>query len=364
MKNFYCLYNFFIKIISCLIPNKEFRHKFRRKYIVNKKGMSTAPSFKHKTAGIIYYPNYSKNAVQDSREYNIYNAQGIRMRTFFLRDDKIANLPAAYQSTRFLFDRYNYGLKVHFYTHKMMLETMGNPQKRYGMFIEPESISPEDYNLFDQNKGLEKDFDLIFTHTERFLDKFDNARLFSICAAVWTVLSDENGNMPENWKELKTNNISILSSDKVMCNLHKFRLELAKKCKEEGLADTFGTFDGGQFIHVSKTLDSYRYSIAIENEVSSYWFTEKILNCFASMTIPIYLGATKIDKIFNPDGIIRIKESDFDNIDKILKNCTEEEYLNRSSAIIENYHKALEYCNSADLLYNKYLEDDLKKANL
>lgn len=361
MKIFCILYNFLIKIISGLIPCKQVRRNFRLKYTLNKKGMSSAPYFRNKKDGIIYYPNYNRCAVQDSREYNIYNAQGVPMRTFFLRDDKISNIPAAYQSTRFLFDRYNYGLKVHFYTHKMMLETMGNPAKRYGMFVEPETLVPEDYNLFDQNKGLEKDFDLIFTHTERFLDKFDNARLFSICATVWNFLSDENGNMPDNWQELKTNNISILSSDKIMCPLHKFRLELAKKCKKEGLADTFGTFDGGQFVHVAKTLNNYRYSIAVENEISAYWFTEKILNCFASMTIPVYIGATKIDKFFNPDGIIRIKESDFDNIDKILKNCTEEEYFNRSSAIIENYNRAKEYYNSGDLLYTKYLEDDLNK---
>ena len=360
MKIFYLLYNFFIRVFSGLIPDREKRRNFRTKHTLNKKGMSLAPSFISKHSGIIYYPNYSKGVVQDSTEYIIYDAQGIPMRTFFLRDDKFSNIPASYQSTRFLFDRYNYGLKVHFYTHKMMLETIGNPQKRYGMFIEPESIAPEDYAIFDQNKGLEKDFDLIFTHTERFLEKFDNARLFSLCAATWNILSDENGNLPQNWKELKTKGISVLSSDKIMCPLHKFRLELAKKCKKEGLADTFGTFDGGKFVPVSETLNNYKYSIAVENEVSAYWFTEKILNCFGSLTIPIYIGAAKIDKFFNPDGIIRIKDSDFDNIDKILKNCTEEEYYNRSSAVIENYYKAKEYSNSGDLLYTKYLENDLK----
>ena len=344
-----------------LIPDKELRKSLRIKLLISKKGMSNAPSFHNKYAGKIYYPNYCKNTVQESHEYKIYNKNGQLMRTFFLRDDKTANMPAVYQSNYFLFDRYNYGLKVHFYTHKMMLETMGNPQKRYGMFIEPESLVPEDYTIFDRNKGLEKDFDLIFTHTERFLDKFDNARFFSVCAVVWTALKDKDGNLPENWQDLKTKNISILSSDKVMTPLHRFRLELAKKCKKENLADTFGTFDGGQFVHVADTLNNYRYSIAVENELSGYWFTEKILNCFASMTIPVYLGASKIDKFFNPDGIIKIKESDFDNIDKILKNCTEEEYLGRIEAVKENYYRALEYSNSYDLLYKKYLTDDLKK---
>ena len=69
----------------------------------------------------------------------------------------------------------------------------------------------------------------------------------------------------------------------------------------------FGTFNNDKgFVNINNTLTRYRYSIAIENDVTSYFFTEKITNCFASLTIPIYLGASCVDKFFNKDGIIKI----------------------------------------------------------
>ena len=357
MKIFNKLYNFSVRLLSGLVAGKENRKAFRAKFIRLKKDCTSSPYLNNKVYGKIYYPYYSKSAEQEAEEYKIFNKDGQPMRTFFLRDDNMSNCPTWYQSKYFIFDRFNYGLKTHFYSHLAMLEQMGTPDRKFGMYIEPESLVPEDYRIFDNNKGLEKDFDLIFTHTERFLEKFDNARFYSVCAKVWHVMEDENGNLPQNFEELKTKNISIVSSDKTLCDLHKFRLELARKCKRENLADTFGTFDGGQFTPIAESLTNYRYSIAIENEIEGYWFTEKILNCFANMVIPIYLGATHIDKFFNPDGIIKITEKDFDNIDKILKNCTEEEYFARMEAVKDNYYRSLKFRNSNDWLYENYLSD-------
>lgn len=212
------------------------------------------------------------------------------------------------------------------------------------------------YKIFERNKGLEKDFDLIFTHTERFLDKFENARLLPYCARVWYSLKGENGNLDADWYAHKTKNISIVSSAKKMCKLHHLRIDWAKKCKQNNWADTFGDFDGGKIINIGESLKNYRYSIAIENQIESYWFTEKIVNCFASMTIPIYLGATKINEFFNPDGIIQVAPKDYDNLDKIIKMCTKEEYDRRLDAIKENYYKALQFENINDYMYEKYLK--------
>ncbi len=321
-----------------------------------KKGMTNSPYFYNNIHGKIYYPYYSRSAKQEKDEYTIYNKDGQKMRTFFLRDDNMSNCPTCYQSKYFIFDRFNYGLDIHFYSHMAMLEQMGTPSKKYGLYIEPESLVPQDYKIFDNNKGLEKDFDLIFTHSEKFLEKFDNARFYSVCAKVWHVLEDEKGKLPENWLELKNKNISIVSSDKILCDLHKFRLEIAKKCKTENLADTFGTFDGGNYIPIEKSLTNYKYSFAIENQIEGYWFTEKILNCFANLTIPIYLGATHIDEFFNPNGIIKISIKDFDKLDTILKNCTEQFYLERLESILDNYYRALKFRNSNDWLYETYLQ--------
>lgn len=142
-----------------------------------------------------------------------------------------------------------------------------------------------------------------------------------------------------------------------MCENHKRRKALAMKCKLNRLCDTFGTFDGGSLIKISQCLQDYMYSIVIENDISAYYFTGKLTSCFALMTIPIYYGATEIEKFFNIDGIIRINSNDLDNIELILKKCTKEFYLSRLPAIIDNYNRVTSYNNTWDWLYKTYFQE-------
>jgi len=155
--------------------------------------------------------------------------------------------------------------------------------------------------------------------------------------------------------EKKQKDVSIVSSNKENCDLHRFRIDVARRCKKEGIADTFGTFDGGTYSDISESLKEYRYSIIVENTISDYFFCEKITNCFAAQTIPIYLGARKIDEFFNADGIIHIEMKDLNEIENIIKQCDEKEYLSRLPAIMDNYERVQEYLNMDDYLYTRYL---------
>ena len=315
-----------------------------------KRSYGKTVSAKHLKYGKIYYPNYNLDTEFVNSDSNLYNEFGEKLKIFFYRDDMCAHSPYR-QSRYFMWDRYNFGLKTHFYSHMHMLEQMGNPDKKYGLLLESEAIKRNAYKLFDSHKGLEKDFDLIFTHSAKILDKIDNARFVPFCASLWN-----KDQISDDAYTRKTKNVSILSSDKLMCELHKFRYDLAYKCKRENLADTFGTFDGGPMVKIADTLTDYRYSICIENEVQPYFFTERLISALAAQTIPIYLGATEIDKFFNPDGIIKITTKD--DINEVLKKCTKEEYENRLPAILDNYKRALEYQNPLDYMYTKYLKED------
>lgn len=79
------------------------------------------------------------------------------------------------------------------------------------------------------------------------------------------------------------------------------------------------------------------------------YFTEKIIDCFACGTIPIYLGSPDIGDYFNPDGIISLN-ANFD-----IKNINEEIYNIKKEAIQENFLKSLEYNVLEDWIYKKYL---------
>ena len=288
----------------------------------------------------------------------VYNKYGERMEIFFISDRVYASRPNKRDSRYIIWDRYNYGNKTHFYSHDEIFRTVGKPEIRFAMLMEPRSIKPQSYeNVLKHKDYVEKNFALLFTHDAQVLNDVSNACFVPFYANVWyRKRLDGTADVADNYTR-KTKNISMISSAKEMCDMHIVRKKLAFRCKAKGLADTFGTFDGGEFASVDKYLEQYRYSIAIENDLTPYFFTEKILNCFAAQTIPIYLGATKIDKFFNADGIIQIGLDDCNHIEDILKRCTPEEYERRLPAVIDNYNRAMRSMTHTrfDEMYVQYI---------
>lgn len=298
-----------------------------------------------------------KLSIPDSKEPEIFNKEGKKLRTFFLLDEMYRDQPYSFVLGRdpqyIHWDRYNYGLKTHFYTHKFITSIIGKPEKKFAFFNESEAIVPHHYKLMLENKNLANEFDKVFTHSEKLLNILPNA-LFLPGGGVWYGTDLGGGILnPENYN-IKNKNISIVSSYKNSCQLHAFRTEIAKKYKSSPLVDTFGTFDGGKQIKISESLTDYRYSIVIENYLSPYWFTEKVMNCFASMTIPIYIGASKIGEFFNTDGIIQIDTPELSEIEKAIASCNYKDYESRMPAILENYIKVQDFLSIEDYLYETY----------
>mgnify|MGYP003650117123 FL=1 len=82
------------------------------------------------------------------------------------------------------------------------------------------------------------------------------------------------------------------------------------------------------------------FHIAVENSKNLNYYTDKIVDCFATKTIPIYWGAPNIEDYFNKDGIITFKNEN--DLVEILNNLTEKDYQNRLEAVEENHILALE----------------------
>jgi len=314
----------------------------------NRLGLDTTPRE--------FIPYYNPLLVPSPVYPEVFNKYGERMDFFFISDREFAHAPNERNSRYIIWDRYNYGIETHFYTHDEIFRTVGKPKRKYGVLIEPKTIKPQSYeNILKYRDYVEKNFDMLFTFDAQILSTISNARFVPLAATVW-YKTDVGGGVQY---QRKTKNISMISSQKEMCHMHIVRKKLAFYCKEKGLADTYGTFDGGKFISVDETVKNYRYSIAIENDITLYFFTEKILNCFAAQTIPIYLGATEIGRFFNPAGIIQIGLEDCDHIENILKRCTPEEYERRLPAVIDNFNRAMRYAEQTrfDDLYVRYIKD-------
>ena len=320
--------------------------------------LSSFPFIQNKEHGKIYYPLYYTGVKLNLPSPDIRNAQGQKYAVCFLRD-MINEHNFNGTNEKIYWERYNFTLPIHLYTHECLLHQMGSPTKKYGMLCESRSIVPYDYQIFNKHKNLDKDFDLIFTFDEHILNKYSNAR-FAPATGVWYGLTPKGGgtisDMAFKYKHL---NISFISSNKHKCDLHIKRIKLAKKLKSKGIVDCYGNFDGSsQFANKAVTLENYRYQIVFENDIAPYYFTEKILDCFASMTVPIYIGATQISNFFNSDGIIQMNINALENIQKILANCTEQDYYQRLPAILDNYERVKEYYNISEYLYDKYIGKD------
>ena len=298
-----------------------------------------------------------KYRIQIEREYDIdgtmpkiYNAEGHPLETYFIKNRHSRHAPFGHEGKYFFWDRYNYGLDTHFYGPEAMTGTLGKPAVKYGMLTESRTIVPKDYEVFHRNRGLERDFRYIFTYDDRILNEIENARFYPVAAGIW------NSEMREGRYREKDRDLSILSSDKVMCALHRFRLELARLCKREGLADTFGRFDGGGYVEkVDETLNRYRFSMIIENDVSDYYFSERLTSCLAAQTVPVYMGERRFGDFFNTDGMILLGSADLEEAESLIAECTRERYEAMLPAVLDNYERVKEYVNMQDYLYEHYL---------
>lgn len=347
-----------INLVTAFVPSKTSRRRLRQKLL-----RANYPFFFVRQNGCrerVWYPSYNGGGYS-SDEPDIYSCDGRRIRTFYSRDF-ISCHNSSYDGGRVFMDRYNYALKNHFYVHREMLSPVGHPDKRYGALFESAGILPDDYRLFDDHPGLEKDFDQIFTFDRRLLDRLSNARFVPFSAGMKLDFRKRDFGLDllsgtEELHERKTKMVSILSSDKRMCPLHEVRIAMAQKLRRAGLADGYGTFDPDlTYCRAFDTVAPYRFSVVFENVIDDFFFTEKITNCFACQTIPIYIGAPRIGDFFNLDGIISVAPGHVFDLEKICRKATASLYEERMPAVLDNYRRVMKYARPLTWMLEKHIE--------
>ena len=94
------------------------------------------------------------------------------------------------------------------------------------------------------------------------------------------------------------------------------------------------------------------FSVAIEN--NDQYFSEKLLDCFLTGTIPIYYGTPSVGKWFNTEGMIILEDS-FD-----IESLTEEMYYDKLDAVKDNFERALKMEILEDFIYENYFNGETK----
>ena len=148
----------------------------------------------------------------------------------------------------------------------------------------------------------------------------------------------------------KTKLVSMIASDKGWLNGHKNRLQWVEKLKNK--VDLYGRGRQFQLNDKEDGIRDYMFSVAIENDSSDAYFTEKLTDCFVMGTVPIYYGSRKVvEKYFDPSGVIFLED------DPTLSTLSIEKYKSMMPSIEKNYKLAQELPIAEDYFFEKYLKN-------
>jgi len=151
---------------------------------------------------------------------------------------------------------------------------------------------------------------------------------------------------------------SFITSNKTFTEGHRFRVKCYKHLLEHecqfdgygvGIREIVGKIDA---------LRNYRFSIAIENGKCKNYFTEKILDCFLTGTIPIYHGCPNIGDFFDTKGFFIFETQE--ELLEIVNSLTEKDYTDRTAIIEANFKEADKWWYDNDRFFTKYIQPLLK----
>ena len=223
---------------------------------------------------------------------------------------------------------------------------------RFVFLLEP----PEIVNLSNQaivglNNGT---YHHLLTHNQELIDLSPKAHLFEF-GTTWI----RNYEFPD-----KEFSISTLIGGKLMANGHYLRQEVLTNMNRIMGPKNF--YVSGNFppkIDVSNLkvlgdnkipLFDSQFHICIENTKRLNWFTEKLIDCMITKTIPIYWGCPNIGNWFNLDGMIMV--NNLEDIINVCNSLNENTYNEKLNAINENYEIAKKLSTIDDRLINKIKE--------
>ncbi len=278
--------------------------------------------------------------------------------TFGLKDSLYGHAAAANNGNlgiapkHLIFDRGHGPHKVSFYTDldldKVSDDT--SSELKVAWLIESPEVHKDAYHKI-QDPALYTLFDLVLTCDKTLLE-LDSRFTFTPVGGCW---------IPEPNRQLftKTKDLSIIASNKTDLEGQRLRQEIIEKFSTQ----INGVFGRGYNEIDDKTdgLRNFRYSLVVENCRTDYYFTEKIIDCFATGTVPIYWGCPSISNFFDPGGIISF--NNIEELNKILNEIGPEDYSKRLTSVHNNFSSYHTFAVTEDYIYNEIVLKNPAFAN-
>lgn len=214
--------------------------------------------------------------------------------------------------------------------------------RKVGWLLETREVNSHSYNTFESY--MDK-FDFVMTHDAELLKNYPDKTRFTIFGGTW--IKTNNYGL-----YLKTKNVSMIYSDKKHLSGHALRHQVANEV--QGI-DLFGRGTSRPIEYKEEALTEYRFSVVIENSKAQNYFTEKIVDCFAVGTIPIYWGCPNIGDFFDIRGIIVVNS--LEEIKQAVASLNEKEYALRAEAVQNNLRLMRNYAITEDWMYENIFKD-------
>lgn len=242
--------------------------------------------------------------------------------------------------------------QIELYVDTIPSTTVPEGVVRFVFLLEP----PEIYNISDQALfGLKNNtYNFLLTHNQDLIDASEKAHLFEF-ATTWV----RNYRFPK-----KEFSISTLVGGKLLAPGHHLRQKLWFKENRITVPKRFflsGNFGGLENYNNNPILGSDKlplfdsqFHICIENVKRKNWFTEKLIDCLQTKTVPIYYGCPNIGDWFDLRGFI-VAES-LDDIVDACNSLTDESYEKMLPFVESNFEKSKYYATIDNRLADKILE--------
>ena len=238
---------------------------------------------------------------------------------------------------------------ITYFTDKLLhLAPQIDSDIKVAVLCEPEPFMPSIYKTI---KIYERFYDLIFTYNDELLKRDPTKYIFS--PAMNVAIEQENFKMHDKIKLL-----SMIYSNKKFLKGHKLRFAIAEQIIPKigfcDKIDLFGTGTKTPLTNKSSGCVDYMFQIAVENEQSKNYFTEKLLDCFATGCIPIYWGCSNLEDFFDTRGILTFNTSK--ELVDTLNSLDEQKYHSMLEYAKNNFELAKDYCNPDDKIFSKIKE--------